>query len=225
MKKQIVVIGLGRFGLSLARTLGALGHEVLALDKDEKNVQNVAQQVTNAVQADVTSESVLKTLGINNFDIAIVAIGVEIQSNILATILLKKLGVPWVIARANDELHGSILEKIGADSVIYLEDEMGSRVAHLATLTGVSDYLSIAPGYGIAELKAPPALLDKSLADAGLVYQGEWEVAVLLMRRGEEVIVNPGRFEKIQAEDILILTGSDEKIEKLLISLSPEKKE
>ena len=102
---------------------------------------------------------------------------------------------------------------------------MGSQVAHQAILTGVTDYMPIATGYGIAELKAPPALYGQSLADAGIVYQGEWEVAVLLIRRGEEVIINPGKFEKVQADDILILTGSDEKMGKFLVSLKPEKKE
>jgi len=113
MKRQIVVIGLGRFGISLATTLIAEGHDVLAVDKDENRVQNIASQVTHAIQADATNESVLKELGVDNFDIAIVAMGSAIESSVLTTILLKKLGVKYVVARANDDLHGSILEKIG----------------------------------------------------------------------------------------------------------------
>jgi trk system potassium uptake protein TrkA len=118
MKKQIVVIGLGQFGTSLATTLACLGHDVLALDRNEKEVQNVASQVTHAVQVDATNETLLKELGVGNFDIAIVGIGSRIESSVLATILVKKLGVPYVIARADSELHGSILEKIGADRVV-----------------------------------------------------------------------------------------------------------
>ena len=112
MKKQIVVIGLGRFGTSLATTLACLGHDVLALDRNEKEVQNVASQVTHAVQVDATNEAVLQELGVGNFDIAIVGIGSRIESSVLITILMKKLGVPYVIAKADTELHGSILEKI-----------------------------------------------------------------------------------------------------------------
>jgi trk system potassium uptake protein TrkA len=112
MKKQIVVIGLGRFGVSVARTLYTVGHDVLAIDTDEKTVQAVAAEITHAIQADGTNENVLRELGISNFDIAIVAIGAAVESSVLTTILLKKLGVPYVIARADNELHGSILEKI-----------------------------------------------------------------------------------------------------------------
>ena len=129
MKKQIVVIGLGQFGVSLAATLADIGHDVLALDRSEKEVQSVASQVTHAVQADTTSEAVLKELGVGNFDIGVVGIGARIENSILTTILLKKLGVPYVIARADSELHGSVLEKVGADRVVYAESEMGVRVA------------------------------------------------------------------------------------------------
>lgn len=223
MKKQILVIGLGRFGINLATTLASAGHDVLAIDKDERRIQNVASQVTHAIQADATNESVLRDLGIGNFEIAIVAIGSAIESSVLSTILLKKLGVRYVIARADDELHGSILEKIGADNVVYPEREMGTRTAHGVTLIEVSDYMTIVSGYGVSKLIALPNTVGKSLSDIGFGRKGEWEVAVLLIQRGKEVIVTPGQQEVIKPDDVLVLAGSDEKLEKLLAELRKNK--
>ena len=137
MKKQIIVIGLGRFGTSLAKALSNAGHDVLALDRNEKSIQNLSGQVTHVVQADATDETILKDIGVDKLDIAVVAIGTAIESSVLTTILLKKLGVPYVIARAHSELHCSIPDKIGADTVVYPEREMGIRVAQVVTLTNV----------------------------------------------------------------------------------------
>ena len=216
MKKQIAVFGLGRFGKSLATTLASEGHDVLAIDKDETNIQNVASLLTHAVQADSTNETVLSELGIANFDIAIVAIGSAIESSVLTTILLKKLGVDYVIARANDDLHGSILEKIGADYVVYAEREMGSRVAHGIMLTEVSDYMTITPSFGIAKYKAASHLAGKSLESLEIGRSGKWEVAALLIQREKEVIVTPDKAEVLQADDIIIFAGNDDKLVKML---------
>jgi trk system potassium uptake protein TrkA len=223
MKKQIVVIGLGRFGISLATTLSSLGHDVLAVDKDENKIQNIASQVTHAIQADATNESVLKELGVADFEIAIVAIGSAIESSVLTTILLKKLGVNYVIARANDELHGSILEKIGADNVVYAEREMGIRVAHGVTLIELSDYITVVPGYGVARFKVPPHLAGDSLSSLGFGHEGKWEVAAFLIQRGEEVIVNPSQGEVVKPDDVLILAGGDDKMEKMLAEFREKK--
>lgn len=225
MKKQIVVIGLGRFGTSLATTLFNSGHEVLALDEDEERIQHITAQITHAVQADATNESILKDLGINNFDIAIVAMGSDIKSNVLSTILLKKLGVKYVIARANDELHGSILEKIGADTVVYLEREMGTRMAQGITLAHVSDYMAVAPGYGIAKLKAPPQIVGQKLSELGCGPKGKWEVALLLLQREKEILVNPSQREVIEPDDMLVLAGNHDKLEKLLVEIQNYKPE
>ena len=206
MKKQIVVIGLGRFGTSLATTLACLGHDVLALDRNEREVQNVASQVTHAVQVDATNEAVLQELGVGNFDIAIVGIGSKIESSVLITILLKKLGVPYIIAKADTELHGSILEKIGADRVVYPECEMG-----------------VSPGYGVSKLEAPPYFVGKKLNELGFVREGKWEVAVFLIMRGEESIVSPRQNEVVRADDVLIVAGSHDNLEKLLAEAKKNK--
>ena len=123
--KQFVIIGIGRFGGAVAETLSELGHEVLAIDTDEEAIQKISDKVTHAVTADATDESVLKSLGVRNFDVAVVAIGSDIQSSILITLMLKELGVRYVVAKAQNELHARVLMKIGADKIVFPEREMG----------------------------------------------------------------------------------------------------
>ena len=216
MGKQIVVVGLGRFGISLASMLSRLGHDVLALDRDGEIVQSAASEVTHAVQVDATSEAALKELGIGNFDIAVVAIGSAIESSVLATILLKRLGIPCVIARADDELHGAILEKIGADQVVYPEHEMGEIVGHQATVGDISGYMSVIPGYGIAKIEAKPSFVGQSLSDLGIGSKGRLAIAVLLIQRGKEVIITPRESQTIDSGDILVISGNDNKLGEFL---------
>ncbi|MGN0026287.1 MAG: potassium channel family protein, partial [Clostridium sp.] len=128
--KQFVIIGLGRFGASIAKTLYSLGNDVLAIDKDEDIVQEIADSVTHAVQLDATDENALRSLGIRNFDVAVVTIGDNIQSSIMATLLVKELGVKYIIAKGHSDLHAKVLYKIGADRVVLPEKDMGIRVAH-----------------------------------------------------------------------------------------------
>lgn len=216
MKKQVLIVGLGRFGVSLATTFFTMGHDVLAMDLDEKKVQAASSQITHAVQADATDEAVLRELGVSNFDVAIVTMGEAIQNSVLSTILLKKLGVPFVIARAENDLHGSILDKIGADRVVYPEREMGIRVAHGLTLRDVMDYIPVAPSYGVSKVEVMPAFVGKSLADLEFGRAGRWGLAVLLIQRGKGVVVTPDRSEVLKQGDILIIAGSDDKLEQFL---------
>jgi len=216
MKKQVAVIGLGRFGVGLANTLLGMGYDVLALDVDEERVQAVASQITRAIHADATDEAVLRGLGIDKFDVAIVSMGSDIEHSVLTTILLRKLGVPLIVARADNELHGTILDKIGADKVIYPEREMGTRVAHALTLTSVLDYMSIAPSYGVAKIDPPNSFVGRTLSELGLGPEGKWEVAVLLLQREREIIVSPDRMEVIRLDDVLIVSGNDSRLEQLL---------
>jgi len=225
MKRQVLIIGVGRFGISLATTLFSMGHDVMAVDVDEKKVQNISAQITHAVQADATDEAVLKELGANNFDVAIVTIGEAIQNSVLCAILLKKLGVPYVIARAENDLHGTILDKIGVDKVVYPEREMGIRIAHSLILTDVQDYIPVAPSYGVSKLATSPYLVGKSLSDIGLGRGGRWGLAVLLVQRGKEVIVTPDRAEIVRQGDVLIVSGSDEKLEQFMAESRKRKEE
>jgi trk system potassium uptake protein TrkA len=224
MKKQVAVIGLGRLGIAVATTLYSLGHDVLALDIDEKNVQDVASQVTRAVQADATDATTLRELGIGNFDIVVVTLA-EVDSSVLTTVLLKKLGVGYVIVRANDELHGGILEKIGADKVVYPEHEMGVMIAHVLTLGDVIDYIPVTAGYGVVRLVAPPSFVGQTLSALGFGSKGKWKVAALLMLRKQEVTITPSDTEVVKAGDALVLSGSWDSLEELIGKLPKAKTE
>jgi trk system potassium uptake protein TrkA len=207
----VVVIGLGRFGSSLARTLSGRGHEVLGLDTDMRKVEAAAEFVTQATQVDATDEGALIELGVRDFDIGVVAIGGDIKSSIMIALLLKKLGVKRVVGKAYDELHGEILAKIGADTVVYPERDTGMRIAHTLMIPCAEDYTEVMPGYGVAKIAVPKPLAGKHLGDVDL--KGRFGVSVLMLRRKKEVIVNPSRHEVVGDGDILILAGRDEDLE------------
>ncbi len=222
MKKQILIVGLGRLGATLASALSNTGHEVLAIDTDEKNVHSVATKVTQAVQADGTNEATLRELGAGNFDIAIVTIGGEVENSVLATILLKRLGVPYVIARANSELHGTILDKIGADRVVYPEHDIGLRIAHEIEMGSVTDYVPVSEGYGVAKIVTPSYLDGKRLSELGFKVSGKGDLAVLLIQHGNEVTISPELQETVKAGDILVVSGSTESLGRILSSMRSE---
>lgn len=215
-KKQVVVVGLGRFGSSLARTLSERGHEVLGLDIDMKRVEDVSEFVTQAAQVDATDEEALREMGVRDFDIGVAAIGTDVKSSILVTLLLKRLGVKMVVSKAQDDLHGDILARVGADRVVYPERETGSRVAHGLTTPNLLDYLEVMPGYGIAKLVAPPAFEGRDLAQ--LELKTRFGLTTLMLRRGNELVVNPSRSEVVGRGDVLVLTGRDEQLEALRIT-------
>jgi trk system potassium uptake protein len=214
MKKQVIVIGLGRLGVSLAKTLASIGHDVLALDPEEIFVQRISPFVTQAVQVDPADETALRELGVGNFDIAIVTLP-EIEKNLLATILLKKLGVRYVIGRAITELHGTILEKIGADKVVYPERDMGEGLAYVLTLGNIIDYIPVTSEYGVVKMSVPSHMVGKSLTEAGFGHHGRWEVIVLILQRKQEILISPSATEIIKPEDVLVMSGTWDKLESL----------
>ncbi|MCL4516617.1 MAG: TrkA family potassium uptake protein [Firmicutes bacterium] len=211
--KQFAVIGLGRFGSSVARTLYSMGYDVLAVDSDEAKVQEMADEVTHAVQADATDEEVLKSLGIRNFDVAVVSIGTDVQASIMATLVLKELGVPYIVAKALNVLHGKVLEKIGADRVVYPERDMGIRVANNLVSANMLDYIELAPGYSIVEFVASREFVGKTLRQLG--FRAKYGINIMAIKRGDEIQVSPGAEDKVQGNDILIAMGPDEQLEAL----------
>ncbi len=216
MKKQVCVIGLGRFGATVARELYQAGHDILALDTDEAKIQEMLGQVTYAVRADATSESVLREMGVADFDVGIVALGSDnIQASILVTVLLKSLAIPFIISRAANELHGETLERIGADKVVYPEMESARRVAHVDFNAGILDYMELAPNVGISKVRPAEGMVGRTLDAAELGSQGKFGVAVLAIRRGRSYILNPSKFEEIAPGDILLVAGKNEQISKL----------
>lgn len=210
MKKQIIVIGLGRFGFSVAAHLAAAGQEVLAVDTDESLVKQAAAVVTHAVQADATETNTLRSLGVHNFDVGIVAIGTNVQANILASLLLKELGLPKVIAKAGNELHARVLAKIGVDRVVFPENEMGRRVAHHILTNNLIDYIEVTKDYRLQELTAPERFFGKTLRDLNL--RARWGITVLLLKRAEqeEMVVSPDGDTLILPGDTMVVLGKDE---------------
>ena len=166
-KKQFAVIGMGRFGSSVAKTLYNLGYDVLAIDHDESRTDEVVEMVTHAVTADSTDEDALRSLGLRNFDVVVVAIGQDIQASILTTLILKEMGVGMIVVKAQNELHGKVLAKIGADKVIYPERDMGARVAHHLISPNILDHIELSNDYSIVDLEAGPGLVGKNLRRAG----------------------------------------------------------
>lgn len=216
MRKQILIVGLGRLGMPLATALFDMGHDVLAIDTDDKKVQEAATKITHTVQADATSETVLRELGAGNFDMAIITTGSEVEASVLATILLKKLGVPFIIARANSDLHGTILDKIGADKVVYPEKEMGLRIAREIDMEGITDFIPLGEKYGIARVETPAGFTGQKLGALGFGPRGHYDLAVLLMRRFEEAVVSPDINDIVLAGDILIIAGDITNMERML---------
>lgn len=211
--KQFVVIGCGRFGASVATSLYSLGYDVLAIDKDGEKIQDISDSVTHAVQADAIDENALRTIGIRNFDVAIVSIGTDIQASIMATLIAKELGVKRVIAKAQNDLHGKVLKKIGADRVVYPEREMGSRVAHNLVSTNILDYIELAPDYSIAEMSTLKEWVGKTLKE--LKLPTKFGVNVMAIKHGEDINISPYADDKIREEDILIIIGSNEDLRKI----------
>ncbi|HBV96708.1 MAG: potassium uptake system protein [Peptococcaceae bacterium BICA1-7] len=208
--KQIAVIGLGRFGSSLAKTLTQMGHEVLAIDADENKVESLVDSVTHAVQANALEDHSLKALGVRNFDIVVVAIGHDIQSNILVTLMLKEMGIKKVVAKASTELQGKVLEKIGADIVVFPERDMGERVARSLVSKNIIDQINLSPDYSLVELLTPEELAGCTLQDSSL--RKRYGVTLLAIRRGKDIIISPGARQVLEEGDVLIVIGSNEKL-------------
>ncbi|MCR2805351.1 potassium channel family protein [Paenibacillus soyae] len=213
MKKQFLVIGLGRFGSSITKTLIQNGHEVLAVDKNEQNVQDMASIATHALQADCTDEGVLRELGVSNFTHGIVAIGDDLQASILTTVLLKELNVPKVTAKARNEMHGKVLSKVGADHVVYPERDMGIRLGNQLSSDTLIDYIELSPDYNLAEILAPPAMNGKSLKE--LHIRAKYGCTIMAIKKGHHINVSPKADDAIHTGDILLIIGSNEDIRQL----------
>ena len=166
--KQYIVIGCGRFGSSVATTMHLLGHQVMAIDKNEDLVQGIVDKVTHAAIVDVTDEQALRAIGLGNFDVAIIAIGSDIRASIMATLLAKEMGVSQVVCKAKDELQAKVLYKIGADRVVFPERDMGVRVAHNLVSDNILDHIELDPEYSIVEIVTPTMWVGKTLIELDL---------------------------------------------------------
>lgn len=211
--KQFAVLGIGRFGESLIKELVRMGYDVLAVDLDEELIRDAVEYSTHAVQADSMDEQVLKALGIANFDAVIVAIGENMQSNILTTILLKELGVKKVVAKAKNLMHGKVLEKIGADLVIYPERDMAIKLARALASQNFMEQITLSTDYSIIEITTPKSFINQNLRQIGL--RPKMNVTILAIRRGEEIFVVPGPDQQIVSGDILVALGHNRDLDAL----------
>lgn len=203
--KQFIIIGIGKFGESIATNLYKMGHDVLAVDIDEERVQYIANKVTHAVQADATEEGTLEALGVKHFDGAMVTIGESVQASILITLLCKELGIRHVLAKAQNELHAKVLYKIGADRVVFPERDMGLRVAHSLVSSSYLDYIELTPDYSIVELKAAKDWQGKSLKDLNI--RAEYGINIMAIKQDDKVIVSTAADDTIQRDDVLVVIG------------------
>ncbi len=205
-RKQFVVIGMGRFGQSVARSLASMGKEVLVIDDSEENINDIAPYVTHAVQADATDEKALNSLGLRNFDVAVVTIGDDIQASILVTLLCKEMDVGYVVAKAQTDLHAKVLLKIGADKVVFPERDMGMRLAHNLAAANVIDYIQVSGDLHVLELNAIEPWMGKSLADLDFRKRNGINVIAIKKEAGK-VNTAPHGEDVIEKGDMLIVVG------------------
>lgn len=211
-ERQFAVFGLGRFGTSVALTLHELGYQVLGVDTDEDNVQRLAQEITHVVNADSADERTLKALGAKNFDVAVVAIG-DLEANMLTTLMLKELGVPVVVAKAISQMHGKMLEKIGADKIVYSERDMGKRLAHNLISDSIVDYIELSDTISLMEISVPETLAGKNLIESDL--RSRYNVNVVAIKHAGQTSVNPDPKTVLNLGDGLIIIGEHNNIKAL----------
>lgn len=205
-RKQYLVLGLGRFGASLAETLCSLGHEVLAVDNDEALVEDIAPRVTQAITADATSEEVLASLEPSSFDAAVVSIGSNVRDSILVCVLLKEMGAASVIAKASDDLHAKVLRKVGVDRVVFPERDMGQRLARSLATQNFLDMMELSDEYQMVEVRTPEKWQNRTLMEVNV--RRNYGVSVIAIRRGGAFIASPGAEEVFCPGDVLLVLGT-----------------
>lgn len=218
--KQFAVIGLGRFGFAIAKTLSEKGYEVLAIDSNEQLVQETSEFVAHAVTIDATDEKALKAVGIENVDCAVVAIGADIEASILVTVTLKEIGIKEIAARAMTEIHGRVLEKIGATKVVFAERDMGIRLANALVSPEIIEHIDLSPEYSIFEVPPPKDFIGRSLRD--LDVRAKYNLNVIAIKRKvkiksekgfeerDKINISPAANDVIAEGDKLIVIGTDE---------------
>lgn len=224
--KQYAVIGLGRFGSSVAKTLAEKGQQVLAIDIKEDFVQDVAEYVTNAVCVDATDEKVLKNVGIQNVDVAIVAIGKSLEASILVNLALKELGVPKIISKAVSLDQAKVLEKLGVSSIVFPERDMGERLANKLISPEVVEEINLSPEYSLFEIQTPAEFVGKSLGD--LEVRARHSINIIAIKRkvkpsGKKTVGKPLELLNILPKgddilfegDTLLVLAAYESIEKM----------
>lgn len=216
-RKQFVVIGLGRFGRSVCRTLYLQGHEVLAIDVSPEEVRRAAAEelATHVVQADSTDPRALEELGVRDFDAVVVAIGTDLEASVLVVLNLIELGVTRIVAKASYDRYGKVLERLGGSAlqVVYPEAQMGERVANALLGTSILEAIELNPNTSIVEVPVPQAFLGKTLEELDL--SGRYGVLLIAIKRGNEVKIAHLNEEPLKSGDVLALIGANERLQAL----------
>lgn len=207
---RVAVIGLGRFGSSVARVSHDLGYDVTAIDIDEKRVAEVADFATLAAQADGSDEEALLSLGVERSAVAVVGQGQNIEESISCALILKRIGVPWVIAKAETEIHGEILVKVGADRIVYPEHESGVQVAHSLEIRHLVAYMNLSQTCGVARMQLPASAVRQAVGHVETARPG---VSIILIQRGNLLLPRPASDATLQEADIVLVAGLDEAID------------
>mgnify|MGYP001104546247 CR=1 FL=1 len=215
MKKQIAIIGLGPFGATVAKTLFEQGYQVLGIDLDESKVNDIADHVTESATITNISEETLVSLGIKEFDIVIVSIN-DIESSILFAQILMDLGIKEIISRAQDELHGRVLERLGVNRVVFPERDMGLRLANNLVSSNIIDYIELSKEFNIFEITAPEDFFNKTLAE--LKVRANYNINVIAIKKQDkkDIVIAPHSDSLIEENDILVVIGKNEDLSKLM---------
>jgi len=215
MKKQFLVIGLGRFGASVAGTLTEAGHSVVGIDQSEDRIQRVSEEISDAIKCDATDADILESMGISDYEAVIVCIGEKyIQNSILVTLLLKEKGAKKIIAKAGTKTQGRVLSKVGADIIVYPEKDMGERVARSLVSSNIIDFLRVSPDVSIIEIPVPETMVGKNLIELNLRHR--YGVTIISIKNSKNEIMSPPDTNyKFQKDDVLTLIGEDKLLRKL----------
>jgi trk system potassium uptake protein TrkA len=206
----VLVVGLGRFGSALAETLMTLGHQVLGVDADPRNVQQIADRLTHVVEADATDEEAMRQLGAGEFGRAVVGIGTDLEASILTTAVLAGLGVPDIWAKAVTVPHGRILERVGAHHVVFPEHDMGRRVAHLVTGRMI-EFVQLDEGFALVELRPPEQIVGRTLGDSQVRKRYGITVVCIKPEGGSFTYATPDTIPG--PNDILVVAGETDRAE------------
>jgi trk system potassium uptake protein len=225
--QQIAVIGLGTFGYKIATTLASMGVEVIAVDNNEASVDDIKERVHQGVVADATDEKAMRAIGISEVDIAVIGIGEHMEESILSTVVLRRIGVSSIIARAISSLHGQVLREVGASRVVHIEEQMGEQIAKSIVASNVFEHITFPAGYSLVEVAAPKGFVGRTLSQ--LELRPRFGVLCVALQRKIQAIdpsghsilktsslLTPDPAEVIQESDILVLVGSEDGIKKVV---------
>lgn len=212
---SFLIVGMGRFGSSLATELSDLGHDVLIIDRNEEKVSAIADRVTHAVIGDARDENVIRSLGASNFDVAVVATAGSIEDSVLVTIMLKDLGVKKVVAKVRNPLHMKVLQRVGADMTVFPESDMGKRLAQQLSANNIIDFIELSDEHSIVEIEVPEKWTGKTLGE--LNVRATYGINVIAARNadGHDLVISPTATYEIRKGYILIVLGRNEDIKSI----------